>query len=39
MVTSNPEEITFIFNGIEYDATGYAANHPGGFEFIENMKK
>lgn len=34
MVTSNPEKITFIYNGIEYDATDYAPKHPGGFDFI-----
>lgn len=39
MVTNNPEDITFIYNGIEYDATAYAHQHPGGFDFIENMKK
>jgi cytochrome b involved in lipid metabolism len=39
MATSNPEDITFIYNGIEYDATAYAHQHPGGFDFIENMKK
>ena len=28
----------FIYNGIEYDATDYAEKHPGGLDFIENMK-
>ena len=35
----NPEDITFIYNGIEYDATAYANKHPGGFDFIDNMHK
>jgi cytochrome b involved in lipid metabolism len=39
MTITNPEEITFIYNGVEYDATSYAHTHPGGFDFIENMKK
>lgn len=28
----------FIYNGVEYDATSYAEKHPGGLEFIDNMK-
>lgn len=38
MTVTNPEEITFIYNGVEYDATEYSHKHPGGFDFIENMK-
>lgn len=32
------EQISFIYNGTEYDATAYADKHPGGRDFIENMK-
>jgi cytochrome b involved in lipid metabolism len=39
MVSANPEEITFVYQGVEYDATEYSSKHPGGPEFIENMKK
>lgn len=39
MTITNPEDITFVYNGVEYDATEYAPKHPGGFDFIENMKK
>ena len=34
MVSSNPEEITFVYEGVEYDATEYSSKHPGGLEFI-----
>jgi cytochrome b involved in lipid metabolism len=39
MVSANPEEVTFVYQGVEYDATEYSTKHPGGPEFIENMKK
>jgi len=34
MSNRNPEEITFIYNGVEYDATAYVNKHPGGSSFI-----
>jgi cytochrome b involved in lipid metabolism len=27
-----------VFKGVEYDATDYAENHPGGLTFLDNMK-
>jgi cytochrome b involved in lipid metabolism len=32
------QKYQFIYNGVEYDATDYVKNHPGGIEFIQNMK-
>lgn len=33
------EEFIFTYKGIDYDATDYVKKHPGGPEFISNMKK
>ena len=35
---SDSSRTTFIYNGTEYDASGYADKQPGGKAFIENMK-
>lgn len=33
--TLNPEEkVSFIYKGVEYDATGFVDKHPGGKDFI-----
>ena len=32
------QKYQFVYNGVEYDATDYVKNHPGGIEFIQNMK-
>lgn len=31
-------EYQFIYNGVEYDASDYVYKHPGGKDFIDNMK-
>ena len=36
--SSADEKYLFSYNGIEYDATHYVHKHPGGKEFLDNMK-
>ena len=35
---SGNQQYHFVYNGVEYDASGYVHKHPGGKEFIDNMK-
>lgn len=37
-MVDNPEQTTFIYDGTEYDVSGYSSHHPGGKIFIDNMK-
>lgn len=32
------DQIIFTYNGIDYDASNYVDQHPGGRDFIVNMK-
>jgi cytochrome b involved in lipid metabolism len=32
------EQYTIIYKGVEYDATDFAAHHPGGIAFLNNFK-
>lgn len=32
-----PQNLTFVYRGVEYDASGYAEKHPGGDCIIKNM--
>jgi cytochrome b involved in lipid metabolism len=35
---AKPARYTFIYRDTEYDATDYVSKHPGGEDFIRNMK-
>lgn len=35
---AKPTRYTFIYKDTEYDATDYVNKHPGGVDFIRNMK-
>lgn len=38
MQTSQPpQQLSFVYRGVEYDASGYADKHPGGDAIIKNM--
>lgn len=34
-----PTRYTFVYKNVEYDATDYLGRHPGGADFIQNMKE
>jgi cytochrome b involved in lipid metabolism len=36
--TAKPTRYTFVYKDMEYDASDYLEKHPGGSEFIRNMK-
>lgn len=36
---AKPTSYTFIYKDTEYDATDYVNKHPGGEDFIKNMKE
>ncbi len=36
---SKATRYTFIYKNVEYDATDYLGRHPGGADFIQNMKE
>jgi len=38
MSTIQKETFRFIYKGVEYDASDYAEKHPGGLDFLQNMK-
>lgn len=35
--SSSPQVLSFVYKGVEYDATDFAKRHPGGDEIIVNM--
>jgi cytochrome b involved in lipid metabolism len=35
---AKPVKYTFIYKDTEYDTTEYLNKHPGGADFIKNMK-
>lgn len=37
-MTDNPSQTIFVYDGTEYDVSGYSTQHPGGKIFIDNMK-
>lgn len=37
-MATNQDRYLFIYNDTEYDATDYVHKHPGGKDFIDNMK-
>lgn len=34
---TTPKVLSFVYKGVEYDATEYSKKHPGGNEIIKNM--
>lgn len=38
LMATNQDRYLFIYNDTEYDATDYVHKHPGGKDFIDNMK-
>lgn len=35
--TQPPQQYSFVYKGVEYDASGYVDQHPGGDAMIKNM--
>ena len=37
-MSSTESKYLFVYKGVEYDATDYVTKHPGGKDFIDNMR-